>query len=367
MNILWFILILVTILALAIKPQKEFVTFPNESKKSVSNSNYKKLIVFIVFIILAVFAGLRSSHNDTLTYLYNFSHKIPENFSKIDWTLGNNPGFHIYQVLIKLFISSNKYVFLLVTSLITLYFFTFAYYKYSPLFYLTIFLFFSSGLVVFSMAAIKQAMAMSLGFWAFQFAIKKKWKTYILVILVAATIHPFILLYLIIPFLGSNIWSKRIILLFLLAVSIGIIFERFVGFTLEIAGSIGTNYELEYITKQQGMNFFRVAFFSITPILSFIFRDKINFEHNTILVTSINMAIVSFLFMIIASFGGANMFGSLGNYFEPFNYIALPWILTRHISQKYRSIAIGAVILVFCLFFYYQFAIAKQFTYTPWI
>ena len=64
-----------------------------------------------------------------------------------------------------------------------------------------------------------------------------------------------------------------------------------------------------------------------------------------------NASIISFLFMIMASYGTANMFGRMANYFEPFTYIALPWILTQYIG-KYK------IMIIFTGYFF----IASSFT-----
>ena len=76
--------------------------------------------------MLASFSGFRSEYNDTAVYLYNFSNDIPQSFDRIvniDWSLGQNPGFIIYQIFIKQFISTNQYVFILFTSTIVTYLF----------------------------------------------------------------------------------------------------------------------------------------------------------------------------------------------------------------------------------------------------
>ena len=70
--------------------------------------------------------------------------------------------------------------------------------------------------------------------------------------------------------------------------------------------------------------------------------------------------------MIIGTFGAANMFGRLGNYFEPFTYIALPWLIYCFIPRKIKLMTIFLTLLFYAFFFYYQFAIVKPFEYSSW-
>ena len=369
MNQLWLVLGITTFLAFGVKSKNEFLLFSKDATL-VGKPSHEKILVFIIFLILSLFAGFRSSHNDTYTYLYNFSNLIPNSFYQLslnDWSIGANFGFYLYQVFIKQFISTNQYGFILVSSVIVLFLFVKSYYRYSTLFYLSIFLFIASGLFVFSMSAMKQIFAMAIGFWAVKFVFEKSIFKFVLAILLASTIHPYILLYLIVPFFKEDIWSKKIILSLFFCVLIGFIFERFVSIVIEINSRIGNNlYELEYITKKAGMNFFRVAIFAVTPVLSFFYRKKIIGYNNSLLNVSINMSIISLMFMIIGVSGGANLFGRMGNYFEPFTYVALPWII-NFISSKKRPVVIFSILLFYTIYFYYQFAVIKQFEYNSWL
>lgn len=369
MNVLWLALGLSTFFAFGVKPRKEWLMF---SKNPIYSriSSHERILVFLVFLILALIAGLRSGHNDTYTYLYNFSNLIPNSFYQLslqDWSIGANPGFYLYQVFIKQFITTNQYGFILVSSVIVLFLFVKSYYRYSTLFYLSIFLFITSGLFVFSMAAMKQIFSMAIGFWAVKFVFEKSIFKFVLAILLASTIHPYILLYLIVPFFKEDIWSKKIILSLIFCVLIGFMFERFVSIAIEINSSIGNDsYELEYITKKAGMNILRVAIFAVTPVLSFFYRKKIIRYNNSLLNVSINMSIISLMFMIMGISGGANLFGRMGNYFEPFTYIALPWII-NFISSKKRFMVVFSILLFYTVYFYYQFAVIKQFEYNSWL
>lgn len=369
MIILYFIFGLTTFLAFGVKSYNTSLIYSDKPFLR-KRPYYEHLIVFIIFILLACFSGFRSEYNDTATYLYNYTNEIPNTFGRvraIEWSLGQNPGFFIYQVFLKQFITTNPYYFIFITSVITTNLFIKSFYRYSPVFYFSIFLFISSGLFIFTMAALKQVIAMAFGFWAIKFLLEKKERKFILIIILSATIHPYILLYFFAFFLRKEVWSKKIILSVIAAIFIGFSFSQFLSIVVNLNSEIGNTYDIEYFENIVGMNKLRVAVFAGVPILSFIYRNKINNYNNQLLNLSVNFSVISFIFMIIASFGAANMFGRVGVYFEPFVYIALPWII--HVFFNKRLIIPTTVVcfVLYLIFFYYQFNIAKTFQYNTWI
>ncbi len=338
--------------------------FAQKSKKGRPLSLF--FTSFIV-LILSVLSGSRTEYNDTANYIKNFIYKIPENFSyfisNAEQTLGSNPGFSLYQLFIKVFIVDDPQMFLFLSALITNLFFVMFYKKYSSKFTFSLFLYFSSGLFIFGMAAIKQMMAVAIGLWAISFFLENKRKIFIFLILIASTIHPFILFYFMVYIFDSKIWTKNVILGIFLVLFSGIFFSQFVENLLVAASSIGVDYEASEILEASGLNPLRLLIFSAVPVLSLIYKKQINKSKNKILILSINFSIVSFMFMLLASFGGAFMFGRLANYFEPFIYISLPWILYYYIPKSYRFLSILLAIIGYCIFYYYQFVIVKSFTY----
>ena len=141
MILLCFILFLATFLAIGVKTSNTSIIYSGKYTFT-KKPHYEAVLVFFIFIVLSSFSGFRSEYNDTAAYLYNFSNDIPQSFDRIvniDWSLGQNPGFIIYQVFVKQFISTNQYIFILFTSTIVSYLFVESFYRYSQVFYFTIF------------------------------------------------------------------------------------------------------------------------------------------------------------------------------------------------------------------------------------
>jgi hypothetical protein len=324
-------------------------------------------IVLMTGTIASLLAGFRIKYNDTERYIYNFNYLVENNLNEfltnLDLTIGNNPGFYIYQFLIKNYISDSSQFFLVISSIITYVSIFLFIRKYSIAYHFTIFLIITSGFFMLGMAAIKQMLAISIGIWFISYYIEKKYIMMFLVLLISSTFHPFILLFLLIFIIDDKVWSKKIILAFIGIFILGGIFKTFVINILAIGSNFGIDYESSYILEAQGMNILRVLLFSIVPILSYVYKNEIHSLNSKILTISINFSIIGFMFIILASYGGANMFGRLGSYFEIFYYLSLTFIIFYLFNTKLKYIAIIVLTCSYLFFFYYEMFIVKKFQY----
>ena len=69
----------------------------------------------------------------------------------------------------------------------------------------------------------------------------------------------------------------------------------------------------------------------------------------------LHMSIVSFMFMLLASIDGANIFGRMARYFEIGLVYMYPWTLQHLFSGKNRSVAKFAYVVCFFVFFAYGY------------
>ncbi len=359
MLILAFLLILVTSIALFVK-KNDAIKYNNYNfyiGQSCNNNIYSFIKLFIIIFILTTFAGLRTGYNDTINYVHYFQNRIPESLSDIinlNLSLGTTPGFHIYQIIIKSTFGENPQLLIFISSLIYITVLVLFYYKYSYKFSLSIFLFLTSGLFVFGMAAVKQVLAMSIGVYAFRYLINKKWTRYIFAIFLAATIHIYILLYLFIPLFTKSIWSKKIVFM-IFVTTIGVVyFEVFISTLLGFTELFGKVYRVQSFLQTDGINIFRILVLFVTPLLSWIYRKRIRCHNDELLNLCVNASIISLLLIIPGYFGGANMFGRLSYYFQPFSVLALIWILYNAVNYKNRKLIIFLCIIFYFFFFLYQ-------------
>jgi len=357
---------LLSVLAESVYIRKEVPHKNYQSYSSVhSNKKGSVTLVFIIAVILSLFSGLRTGFNDTYAYIQGFINRIPPSFSYIsefNFSLWDNSGFFIYQVLIKQYISTDPQAFLLISAFIANFLFVFFYYKYSPKFSLTIFIYIASGLFVFSMAGMKQMFAMAIGIWAVHYYLNNKWIVFALLLLLAATIHPYILIYASAPLFIKKMWSLREWVIIFFAVLGALYFEALLTLVIDAHEVMGEDLSYELLMGS-GVNIYRLLVYAVTPALAFIYRKKLRALQNPILTLSVNFSVITFIFMFISLWGNPALLARMAIYFEPFSYLALTYIV-MNCFRKGQRIAISALLILnYSLYFYYQFAIAQPFVY----
>lgn len=325
-------------------------------------------IFWILWIILILFSGLRTVMNDTAIYLSNFATKVPDSLGAIkdiNMDIGSNPLFSVYQILIKVFISDNGSVFLLITAIIVVSSYLLFLKKYSKYFSYSIYLLISFTVYAFTMAAIKQTLAIAIAIWAVPLWLEKKKAKAVLLILIAMFIHPYIVVYFSAFFLSENIWDKRTALLVILTIIAGLGFATLIESLINVASSIGDTYD-EAMFTEGSISIARMFVYLVTPVLSFVYRNSIRNRADKLTYVFINLSIISTCFILLARLGGANLFGRLANYFDIFQCIALPVILNYGVKDE-RQRGLLKFVSVLCFAFFYYTYYTKYMSYNTCI
>lgn len=69
----------------------------------------------------------------------------------------------------------------------------------------------------------------------------------------------------------------------------------------------------------------------------------------------LHMSIVSFMFMLLASINGANMFGRMARYFEVGTVYMFPWIIRHLFVSDSQKIVVPVYVGAFGIFAAYQY------------
>ena len=332
----------------------ETVTINGENKIEKKESN---LLAKVAFIALAtymiLFAGLRTSANDTALYAKNFS-GLSATYAGLDWSLGNNPLFMVYQITIKRFISSNPSVFFLITSLLVILSYILFIKRYSVNFGFSIYILIAFSLYAFTMAALKQTMSIAVAIWTVPAIINKKYFRALLLIAIATLFHAFAFLYLVAFFLTKSVWDKRAVFIIIATIVIGVFFSVFVGSALDFTSSIGGNvYSSEEFSS--GTSLLRVIVYLTPSVLSFVFRENIRKENSLFLNMSVNLSLVAACFMALAGIGTSNLTVRLAVYFYIFICFSLPATLKFGITSKQARDIITVIAFIAFAFFYYSY------------
>lgn len=317
---------------------------------------YKDWAFVLLVVILVLFAGLRTSYNDTGNYIWGFEQSpvLTEFFTDADnLNPFKNPLFYLYESFLKTFgFDAQMLIFTsaLVTQIGLLRFIK----RYSENFTFSIFLYFTLGTFVFTLAALKQVLAMAILTFAIPYLEKKKWVRYYLLVLVAMLFHTYAIAFAVLPFFTVRPWRKFTFIFVLLMAVLMLNFEEAITAFMEQANDLGkTIAEYELFDNQQ-VNVFRLAVYAVTPLISLVFQKWVLRGSTKMENVLIHMSIISLAFMSMGTQTGANMFGRMGTYFELGTICCLPKML-EDIFDK-RSYRLVACIAAVCFLGYFTYA-----------
>ena len=200
------LLLMAAVLALA------YVSEQNTRAIAASGHRYtvwKDWAYILLVILLTLFSGLRTNYNDTWNYIYGYS--LAPTFSQ--WIANpenlnpfKNPLFYCFQSLLKSLTNDSQWLIFL-TSLITQCCFVRFFKRYSEHFCFSIFIYFTLGTFVFSLAALKQVMGMAIVTLSFPYLEKKKWIPYYLIVFTAMLVHTYAIAFAVLPLFQARPWG----------------------------------------------------------------------------------------------------------------------------------------------------------------
>lgn len=320
----------------------------------------EKIFFFLMAVVAAVFVGLRTSYNDTATYRYSYELMSTGmgNILNLDLSLGSNPGFNILNTILKT-IGFSTQDFLMIYAVVTVGINFWFVRKYSDNIWLSVFLFFTMGCYTFTMAAIKQCVAVAFCLIGIDRLLREKKISFVFWILLASTFHPYSLMYLIAPFLMFKPWTNKTYILLAVFGLIGLGIQPLLGTVVDITTMLGEEYDAATFTGE-GINIFRLAVVWVPVIVSFFVRKYLR-EANTKKDNLIlNLTILNAEIMFIGLFGTANYFGRLANYFLIFQALCLPHLFNGFTTGSKKIITFLCV-FCFLLYFYYANVINQYF------
>lgn len=311
-----------------------------------------RLFFALLAIGLALFVGLRTKFNDTAAYRSGYEAIRPSwsSFAKIDWVLGSNPGFMVTNTLLRILGVSTQ-GFLMFYAFITVFCYVWFIRKYTISVWQTVFLYLVAGGYFLSLAAIKECVAIAICLVATDRMLRKKRVSFVLLVLLASTFHPYSLMYLITPFLCFAPWTKRTYLMIAVFFLIGFGLRPFMGTLIDITTMLGEEYTVEEFSGG-GVNFFRFLVGAVPIALSFIARKKMRQSEDKPLNLAMNLTVLHGAILFVALFGTANYFARLSEYFSVFTTLSLPWLLRKFEPKTRHIMTLMAVVLysIFCLY-----------------
>lgn len=318
-----------------------------------------RFFYFLMAFALAFFVGLRTRGNDTYTY-----RQMYENFQPgtdpiqllISTKLASSPGLNWLTAVLRNAGASTQDYFM-VCALFTVLTYLWFLRKYTTDIWLSVFYFITMGVYTFTMAAIKQTMAVAFLLIATDRAIEKKWIQYAFWMIIAELFHPYAFIYLVVPLLSFRPWSKNTGFLLAGTLVMALSLSRFMGSIGDLTDALGFDYDANEFAGA-GVNKFRVIVVWVPLVLSYICRGQLHYTQNRAQNMIINLSMMNSVIMFIGLFGTANYFARLANYFLIFQCLALPMILQQFAYSSEKQLRILSEV-GFLGYFYYAEAIAN--------
>lgn len=325
---------------------------------------YSLIWAFIVMLPVIWWAGHRGYVADTPVYVEQFK-SMPNamsEFSEYMESVSKDKGFFAFSALIRIFVTQDPVVYLIILAAIQGGILAWVYRKYSTNYVISIFLFIAStDYISWMYNGIRQFTAVTITFLAFGLILKKKYIPSILLILLASMFHQSALL--VIPFIflaQGKAWNKKTVLFILVMLVVIVGAGSFTGMLDEmLADTQYKNVVTDWTTSSDdGTNILRVLVYSVPAILSFTGRKTIQKENNSVINLCANMSIVSAGFYLLSAFTSGIFIGRLPIYFSLYGYILLPWELEHLFDEQNSKLIKGCMIVAYLLFYYYSMHIA---------
>lgn len=317
-----------------------------------------KLSAAALALPYVIWAGWRRNIGDTETYRSWFL-AAPKGLANL-WTYlseqSKDRGFALLAALFKSIISDSDVFFFLLIAAIQLFFLVRIYRKYSENYWLSMFLFVAStDYLSWMHNGMRQFLAVAIIFGALPLLVNKRYLPMILIVALASQIHLSALLFL--PFIfivNGKVWNYRTTL-FILGVLLAVFFvDEITGLITDSLQDTAYEGDIEFFTTDDGTNIFRVLFYSIPAVLSFIFRDRIEAADDPLINICANLSIVTAGIYFFSFFTSGILIGRLPIFFSLSNYILIPWLIKELFTRESAMLLKGGFIAVYTAFFYYQ-------------
>lgn len=319
--------------------------------------------LWLLILALSLFSGLRTSYNDTWNYISDFRSDPgvagfladPENLNPF-----KNPLFYFYQSILK-DLTGNPQHLIFTTSVFSQVCFVRFFKHYSQNFTFTVFLYFTLGTFSFTLAAMKQVVAMSVLTLAFPALQQRRWGRYYLLVVIAMLFHTYAIAFAVLPLFTQRPWSVFTYLFVSAMVVLMMNFEQVITEFMEQANDLGKTLADYELFDSHTINVFRLFVYAVPPIISFVFQRWIIPESTRTNNILIHMSIISLAFMSMGTQSGANMFGRMSTYFELGTLCCLPDMMAATFEQRSHNLVRGLAIAGFLGFFIYANAINSSF------
>lgn len=327
---------------------------------------FSSTLFFSFMLIIASFIGLGDMIGGYDRYIYGevFDTIADEmrsrrNLSRLIYMVnGKEFGYFVWQIIISFF-TSNRYIYILVTTLTIYYLFFRVMRKYMLEYPLSVVLFMGM-MFYFSMTYLRELFAVAIFWQGIHYIWERKFWKYMLFVLLAASFHTSVLIALFVYFVPIKRYSKKtIILLLVMCLIIGL--TPLPNLILANAGNFTEKDTRGISAFEQQDQGFRIEY--ILEVLFFIWLifknyNEIGSDRRTLtfLNLSIGLCFVLLFFM---------RFGQGGRFAWPF-YIGIFYIIPYLVSKSKAQLPLRTIVLVVFSLLFIRISIAWESLNVPY-
>ena len=315
-----------------------------------------RFLFFMLVFTLALPVMLRKSYNDTGAYINGFrqADTLAVLLKSGELHILKNPLFNIFEALVRTF-TDNYMIFFMFPAFFVQYSYLRFIRKHSSNFVIGVGLYLLLGTYAFSIAAMKQTIAMAILLYAVELLIQRKYAGFYALVFLAFLFHTYAIAFVILPLFTVKPWTGRAFVLLFVVYFVMQNFNSVIESFLDFANESGKNVSSSEIIGTTSINPIRVAVYAVTPALAFVlrgylFEDDKDREHNIL----VNMSIITVAIMSLGLISAANMFARMAQYFEFGVICSLPWMLKKSFDKSSARF-VGAIAIV-CFVGYFCYA-----------
>lgn len=304
------------------------------------DSRMTKIIAVLVLALPVFFIGIRTNYIDTKGYIEGFN-ALETNWTSLVFGIEDSKGagWLVYEWIIKRFVTKNANMFLMITAIIQAGAILKLYYKYSCDYAYSMLLFFLSCSFVNMMNGIRQFLAVALILYFSDYIFEKKYIKFIIVGMLACTIHISAIVWILAIFLvQGKPWNVRTILFGLLVLLSILYVDRFTGLLEDtLSNTIYSGYTAQF-SVDDGSNIMH-TFIALVPVaISFIGRNIIDTINDNKINVMVNISVLGVMTSLLANFTSGILIGRMPIYFTMFNFALLPWLFENVFTDSSKKL-----------------------------
>jgi len=314
----------------------------------------------LLVLPLILWAGFRGYIGDSYAYRGHFN-GAPATLSELLPTLNadtKDPGFTVLMTLIKMLGVSDYRVFFLLIATFQMLCIALIFRKYSSSYWISIFLFVvSTDYVSWMFNGMRQFIATTMIFAAFDLMVKRKHILFVLVVLLAAQIHGSAILMLPLAYIMHGpALNKKTLLMIVGVAAIMPYIDRLLPVANDLLADTqySTTLTDEIWMTDDGTNPIRVLVYSVPALLALFGRKYVVRANDPVVNLSVNASMITMAIYLVSMVTSGIYVGRLPIYTTLHGYIALPWLIDAIFEESSARLMKLLMVACFVLFFYYQ-------------